>query len=120
MVVDQVVSELLFSYPERRVLTGGEVAAVSGNWAQIFVSRSRFASTALVVSPVARAIAQAWRAARHAASARPNSVDGGSATNGHSSRAIASQSAVARSAPSTAYRPRLMRCSTAYCGGTFE
>jgi Aldo/keto reductase family len=58
----------------------------------------------------ARVAAVAWRRAFQAASASPIGVDGGACTKGQISSAIRRQSAVADSSPSTANRPRLMRC----------
>ena len=51
---------------------------------------------------------------RHAASAAPIGVHGGPWKNGQISSAIPRQSAVADSSPSTANRPRLIRCRITY------
>ena len=51
---------------------------------------------------------------RHAASAAPIGVHGGPWKNGQISSAIPRQSAVADSSPSTANRPRLIRCKITY------
>ena len=59
----------------------------------------------------------AGRLARHAVSASPIGVDGGAWTNGQISSAMARQSAVADSSPSSANRPRLMRCRITYDRG---
>src|SRR6185437_13453782 len=55
---------------------------------------------------------------RQRASASPIGVDGGPWTKGQISSSIALQLAVALSSPSTANRPRLIRCSTTYERGT--
>jgi len=51
---------------------------------------------------------------RHAASAAPIGVHGGPWKNGQISSAMPRQSAVADSSPSTANRPRLIRCKITY------
>jgi hypothetical protein len=51
---------------------------------------------------------------RHAASAAPIGVHGGPWKNGQISSAMPRQSAVADSSPSTANRPRLIRCRITY------
>ena len=55
-----------------------------------------------------------------AASASPIGVDGSPSTNGHSSNAIRRQLRLARNRPSTACRPRLIRCVTTNAGGTLD
>ena len=51
----------------------------------------------------------AWRRARHTASARPIEVAAGPWVKGQISSAMARQSAVADSSPSTTNSPKLMR-----------